>query len=63
MLNGHATFPFAPELPGSIGEVRNVYGKKKAKEEVARAVWEVLEAMAAERNVRVDLEEGNEDMD
>ena len=63
MLSGYATFPKTPHLPTEIGEVRNVFGKKKAKEEIARAVWEVLEILAAERNVKIDQVEGDGDFD
>ncbi|KAL8657793.1 MAG: hypothetical protein Q9226_001578 [Calogaya cf. arnoldii] len=41
-------------LQGAIGEVRNVYGKKNAKEECARGVWEVLKGVARERGVEFE---------
>ena len=59
MLSGYASFPNAPDMPPEIGEVRNVFGKKKAKEELAKEVWHVLEALAAERNVKVSEREGS----
>ena len=40
-----------PSLKGEVGEVRNVYGKKNAKEECARGVWEALKGVAKERGV------------
>ncbi|KAL8853611.1 MAG: hypothetical protein Q9221_001597 [Calogaya cf. arnoldii] len=43
-----------PSLKGAIGEVRNVYGKKNAKEECARGVWEVLKGVARERGVEFE---------
>ena len=61
MLSGHATFSNTPNLPTEIGEVRNVFGKKKAKEEVAKGVWQVLEALAAERNVKINEQDGSSD--
>lgn len=61
MLSGYATFLNAPEMPAKIGEVCNVFGKKKAKEEVAKGVWQVLEALAAKRNVKIREEDGVDD--
>ncbi|KAL8662262.1 MAG: hypothetical protein Q9202_004867 [Teloschistes flavicans] len=40
-------------LHGPVGEVRNVHGKKNAKEECAKAVWGVLRGVARERGVEV----------
>ena len=54
MLNGYATIPNALGLPPKIGEARHVFGKKNAKEEIAKGVWEALEALAIERNVTID---------
>ena len=51
MLSGYATFPNAPNLPAEIGEVRHVFGKKKAREEIAKGVWQVLTALAAQSGV------------
>ncbi|MCJ1266273.1 hypothetical protein MMC22_006156 [Lobaria immixta] len=56
-LSGAAYFSGEPRLPEKYGEVRNVYGKKAAKEEVARGVWEALEELAAERGVKVGVED------
>jgi len=47
-------------LPAQIGEVRNVFGKKKAREEVAMGVWEALKALAAERSVSINEEDEND---
>ncbi|KAL6713947.1 hypothetical protein ACLMJK_008441 [Lecanora helva] len=60
MLSGFATFQNAPQLPDEIGEIRNVFGKKKAKEEIARSVWHALEALAAERNVQIREQSGDD---
>ncbi|KAL8713370.1 MAG: hypothetical protein Q9220_002569 [cf. Caloplaca sp. 1 TL-2023] len=54
MLSGAAYFADDdPLLQGAIGEVRNVFGKKNAKEECARGVWEVLRTLAESRGVQV----------
>ena len=53
LLNGHASFPNAPELPKEIGEVRNVFGKKNAMEEIATGIWEVFRALAEKRGVKI----------
>ena len=45
-------------MPKEIGEVKNIFGKKNAKEEMAKGVWEVLQALAQKRNVRVEEAEG-----
>lgn len=60
MLSGHATFASAQSMPAQIGEVRNVFGKKNAREEVAKGVWEVLEELASKRNVKIDVKEGTD---
>ncbi|KAL2059691.1 hypothetical protein ABVK25_000984 [Lepraria finkii] len=56
ILSGYASFPNQPGMPKEIGEVRNIFGKKNAKEEVAKGVWEVLQALAQKRNVRMEAE-------
>ena len=58
MMSGYATFPNQPGMPKEIGEVKDIFGKKNAKEEVAKGVWEVLQALAQKRNVRVEEAEG-----
>ena len=49
LLNGYATFNGVPALQGPVGQARNVYGKRNAREEVAKGVWEVLRVLAASR--------------
>lgn len=61
MLNGHATFVTEPGMPKEIGEVRNIYGKRNAKEEIAKGVWDVLKGLAAKRNVEIGEVESDED--
>lgn len=58
LLSGFASFPGSPNLPSKVGEVRNVFGKKNAKEECARGIWRELKALARTRGVEVaDSEE------
>lgn len=47
--SGYASFQNMPNLPAEIGAVRNVFGKKNAREEVAKGVWDFLQEMAAKR--------------
>ncbi|KAL1620929.1 hypothetical protein SLS54_005860 [Diplodia seriata] len=62
MWSGAAYFPHDPAVAAGIvgqsstavGEVRNVYGKKKAREEVAKKVLKHLKGMQAERQKVVD---------
>ena len=61
-FNGHASFPTDPGLPKEIGEVRNIFGKKNAKEEIAKGVWEVMQKLAEKRGVSInETEAGAED--
>ena len=66
MLSGFAKFSNEPLFPDPIGEVRNLFGRKAAKEECARGVWKVLMAEAAKRGVGVGIEDegdGDEGME
>ncbi|KAL9007076.1 MAG: hypothetical protein Q9188_000199 [Gyalolechia gomerana] len=58
LLSGAAYFTgdasYHPLLKDAVGEVRNVFGKKNAKEECAKGVWEVLREVARERGVEVE---------
>ncbi len=58
MICGYASFPNMPGLPKEIGEVRNVFGKKSAKEEIAKGVWEVLRGLAEKRGVKISEVDG-----
>lgn len=60
MVSGAAYFRSEPSFPKPLGEVRNVYGKKNAKEECAKGVWLALSKLAKERGVSVS-EEGEEE--
>lgn len=58
MWSGAAYFTHDPAIapPGqSVGEVRNIYGKKKAREEVAKKLLKHLRAKRAERQREVDV--------
>jgi hypothetical protein len=53
MYSGAAYFsdPIIPSEP--IGDVHNVYGKKKAKEEIARAVLAFLKEWAKKQGIEL----------
>ena len=51
ILSGAAYFPDNPLLPGPVGTIRNIYGKKNAKEECAREVYRVLMHIATEKGI------------
>ncbi len=65
LLSGAAYFVGQPMFPGPVGEVRNVFGKKSAKEECARGVWQVLRRLARSKGVEMEIssEEDDEDDD
>jgi len=54
MLSGFGSFPNQPGMPKQIGEIRNVFGKKNAKEEIAMGVWDVLKELAQKRGVKME---------
>lgn len=60
MLSGGAVFAGSRALPGRVGEVRNVFGKKNAKEECAKGVWKLLREVATERGVEVEVGGGGD---
>jgi len=60
MMSGYATFVNAPSMPAQIGEVRNIFGRKNAKEDVAKGVWEALKELASKRNVNIDEKSGTD---
>lgn len=49
ILSGAAYFPDNALLSGPVGEFRNLFGKKKAKDECAREVYRVLMKIATEK--------------
>ena len=58
MISGYAFFPNQPSLPKEIGEVRNIYGKKNAKEEIAKGLWQVMQELAAQRGASISEIDG-----
>ena len=53
IYSGAVHFKDSPLFPKPLGDVRNVFGQKNAKEQCARAVWEVLKDLAKKRGVQV----------
>ena len=54
ILSGYVSFPNSSrDLPARVGEVRHVFGKKAAKEQVAKGAWEVLVKLAEKRGVQL----------
>lgn len=51
ILSGAAYFQDNPLFSGPVGTIRNVYGKKKAKEECAWEVCRVLMQLATEKGI------------
>lgn len=51
ILSGAAYFPDNPLLSGPVGMVRNIFGKKNAKDECAREVYRVLMLIATEKGL------------
>lgn len=51
ILSGAAYFPDTPLLPGPVGTIRNIYGKKNAREECARKVYKVLMHIVTEKGI------------
>ena len=61
MVSGYATFPNTngfSALLGQLGEVRNVFGRKNAREEIAKNVWALLVEVAEQRGFPVREVEG-----
>lgn len=54
IFSGAAHFTTTPLFTKPLGEVRNVYGRKNAKEECARSVLEILKDLAKKRGVNLD---------
>jgi len=52
-------FPSSPLFPKPLGAVRNIYGKKNAKEECAKGVWNALSDLARSRGIKIDEMEEN----
>jgi hypothetical protein len=54
IVSGAAMFQSSPLFPKPLGEVRNVYGRKNAKEECAKGVWKALSDLARSRGINID---------
>ena len=54
MLSGHASFPGQLGVPEEIGEARNVFGKRNAKEEIAEGLWKFLLELAKKRDLVIE---------
>ncbi|PBP28658.1 hypothetical protein BUE80_DR000366 [Diplocarpon rosae] len=50
LWNGFADFGMDPRIDGRVGEVKNVFGKKQAKEAVAKLVYSFLKDIENQRN-------------
>ncbi len=60
MYSGAAYFVKDPVVvPGPVGEVRLVYGRKNAREACAASVWAFLTRLASERSVRLGVVAGD----
>lgn len=54
ILSGYVSFPNSSrDLPARVGEVRHCFGKKAAKEQVAKGAWEILVKLAEKRGVQL----------
>lgn len=53
MLSDYASFPNKPDLSKKIREVKNVFEKKSAKEEIAKGVWAMLQKLTEKRGVNI----------
>ena len=62
LFSGAAHFTSTPIFPKPLGVIRNVHGKKNAKEESARGVWEVLKDLAKKRGLDVEDVPGDGDV-
>lgn len=61
MYDAYADFGGDPSIDGKVGEVKNVYGKKAAKEEVARIVCSFLRDIERQRRAQFDLNYDDDD--
>ncbi|KAF2839373.1 hypothetical protein M501DRAFT_1003971 [Patellaria atrata CBS 101060] len=54
MLSGYATFKNNPEIPNPIGEADNIFGKKSAKDQIAKGVLAYLTRLSKKRQEEAD---------
>ena len=53
--SGYAFFPGNPIIDGKVGKVRNVFGQKNAKEEIAEEVYRFLKDIERQREEQFDI--------
>lgn len=57
LWNGYADFGSDPRIDGKVGEVKNVFGKKNAKEEVAKIVLLFMQDIERQKMAELDDED------
>ena len=62
IVTGAAYFTSESLFPKPLGEVRNVYGKKNAKEECAKGVWAALSELAKRRGLSIAEVDDDDEM-
>lgn len=60
LWNGYAHFSGDPRIEGKVGEVRSVYGKSNAKEQIAMEVFSFLKDIERQR---MEIEDNEEEED
>jgi hypothetical protein len=58
LWNGYAHFSGDPRIQGKVGEVKNVFGKGNAKEQIAKEVFSFLKAIERQR---IEMEDADEE--
>jgi hypothetical protein len=56
-FNGYADFGGDPRIEGKVGEVFNVYGQKRAKEQIAEIVYSFLKDIERQRGESLDFDD------
>jgi hypothetical protein len=56
-FNGYADFGADPRIEGKVGEVFNVYGQKRAKEQIAEVVLSFLKDIERQRGESLDYDD------
>ena len=57
LWNGYADFGSDPRIEGKVGEVKDIYGRKNAKEEVAKLVLSFMKDIERQRVTEIDDED------
>jgi hypothetical protein len=63
LWNAYADFQGDPRIDGPVGEVKNMFGKKNAKEEVSKEVWLFLKSIERQRLEEGEMSEEEEEDD